>query len=310
MHLDKIMNFIPTENLIGKEAFAPLSQLVDWGLIASGIPSAWDFTQGEGVNIAVVDIGVCNHIDLSDNVIARYDTTGEGIDHGGDHATHVAGIIAANANDIGCVGIAPKSKIISIKVLNSNGAGSLKQIIDGLKICEQLDVQIINLSLGIVSKPPQELEDQIKRLYSQGKFIIAAAGNNAGKVNYPAAYNEVIAVAANDKDSHLAKFASHGSEVDALAPGVDIYSTVCQDNYKIMSGSSMAAPFFSGVCALILSYAKAHPEELPINNFEDLLKILDVLCNPDPLVPYAGKLGDTGFGLPSFANNLPWRINV
>jgi subtilisin family serine protease len=306
--LNRKMRFIPQKELETSEVIAALDEVIDWGLLATGIPDIWQDTQGENINVAILDTGIADHIDLEDAIIAKYDTTGN--DAPGLHGSHVAGIVAARKNDMGIIGVAPQSKLFSIKVLNQNGIGTIASIIKGLEICTSLDCHIINMSLGVPKKPSDDLHNIIKKLYSQGKFIIAAAGNNAGAVNYPAAYPEVIAVAAMDPSLTLAKFASRGPQVSALAPGVDIYSTSLNNEYRKMSGSSQAAPFFSGICALLLSYARKYPEKLQITTFEDMLKILDDLCNPQGQTNYAGKLQDVGYGIPHFANNLPWRNNV
>jgi subtilisin family serine protease len=310
MPLNEKHQLIPPEDLKSYGAVSALDEIIDWGLLISDIPSVWTETKGENIKIAVLDTGVFNHIDFGDALIERYDTTGEGIDPPASHATHVTGAIAARKNNMGIIGVAPECKIYSIKVLNAHGVGTIKNIIQGLELCRDLDCQIINMSLGLVEKPPDNLHNIIKKLYSQGKFIIAAAGNNSGAVNYPAIYQEVIAVAPIDKNNKLASFASRGPQVAAVAPGVDVYSTILNNEYGKMSGSSQAAPFFSGVCALLLSYAQKHPDQLVIKSLNDMLRTLDELCDPDGSTHYSGKLSDVGFGVPHFAKNMPWRSHV
>jgi len=306
----KVIQFIPDEDLVATDAVSSLSETIDWGLILTDIPAMWAQTKGENIKVAIVDTGVDDHIDLEGQILAKYDATGSGMEDSTGHATHVAGTVCALENDMGIIGVAPGSKIYSVKVLGPGGNGTFLQIIEGLKICETLDCDIINLSLGITQRPPEALYTQIKKLVAQGKYIVAAAGNNAGAVNYPAAYPEVIAVAAIDKNKKLAKFSSRGAEVHASAPGVDIYSTSKNNEYRKMSGTSQAAPFFSGICALLLSYARAHPENLKIDSFSDLLKVLDGLCDPDGETHFSGALNDVGFGVPHFANNMPWKKDV
>jgi subtilisin family serine protease len=309
MRRNKDYQMIPPEQVeVKEEPVVSLSETIDWGLVDADIPSVWKDTKGDGITIAVLDTGVCVHDDLKDNLIARYDKTGEGIDRGGSHATHVAGIIAASDNGTGVVGVAPNAKIISIKVLKSNGTGSIKNVVDGLKMCETLDCDIVNLSLGMPRKGPQEMHEVIKRLRSQGKIVVAAAGNNKKKVNFPARWDECIAVAAMDKNDKLAKFASKGPEVDIIAPGVDVYSTVCGNKYQTMDGSSMSTPFFSGIIALILSLSRSNDTEIrsmfKIDKYEDLLDIIDKLTDPERNFEtrFAGKSGDTGYGFPDFEN--------
>ena len=305
--MHKMRRFIPVEDLEAKEQVIGFSETIDWGLALTDVESAWKSTKGQGIKIAVVDTGISDHVDLAGKIIAKYDATGEGVEPSTEHGTHVAGIITANEDDNGIVGVAPQSQVYSVKVLASGGMGTFDYILKGLQICETLDCNIINMSLGVASDPPAEIHNQIQKLYHQNKIIIAAAGNDAGAVNYPAAYPEVIAVGAIDKTKTLAKFASRGPEIKAVAPGVDILSTYGTNEYRTMSGTSMAAPFFSGICALLLSFSKNNPDKLKIDTFDDLLRILDILCDPEVDHPYAGVLSNVGFGIPHFANNMPWK---
>jgi subtilisin family serine protease len=142
---------------------------------------------------------------------------------------------------------------------------------------------------------------------AKGIIIVAAAGNDGKAVNYPAKYDNVIAVAALSKDGKMARFSSHGGEVDAVAPGADIYSTYKDNQYAVLSGTSQASPFVAGLCALLLAYARNTPGSQPINNVQDMLRCLDDLCDPSGRLNSPGRDGDWGFGIPSFANYMPWR---
>lgn len=146
-------------------------------------------------------------------------------DKASGHGTHVAGIIAGSDNDFGVVGVAPKCKVIPIKVLNDDGSGSFETIAAGLKKAIELNVDIINMSLGASVEPPKFIHDLILEAVSKGIVVVAAAGNDSKNVNYPARYDEVIAVAALDAGGKLATFTSKDETVDIVAPGVDIYST-------------------------------------------------------------------------------------
>jgi len=221
--------------------------------------------------------------------------------------THVSGIIAALENNIGITGIAPKCKLITIKILDNRGIGSFSNMAKGLELCKGLNVDIINMSLGTPTEPPIEIHNIIKQLTDKGIIIIAAGGNNPNEpVNYPAAYNEVIAVAPIDENKNVAGFASVGPKIALAAPGVDIYSLYLNNGYKTMSGSSQAAPFFSGICALILAYDRKS-KNLSIKSYQDILKILDTLCDEKTSDHLSGRLKGCNFGIPNFSNYMPWK---
>lgn len=216
--------------------------------------------------------------------------------------THCAGIIAALQNGTGVVGVAPKAKILPIKVLDDQGQGTYQSIIDGINLAVERKVDIISMSLGC-PRPHQGLQDAIRRAYEAGVILIAAAGNSHGEVEYPAAYPEVIAVSAVDKHGKIADFSCRGDAVDAAAPGVDVYSTYLNNQYALLSGTSQAAPYIAGVCALMLSYAKNNEEAEQIKNSQDMLKVLSEVCDHNSVV--AKK--EYGFGIPKFANYMPWE---
>jgi subtilisin family serine protease len=215
--------------------------------------------------------------------------------------THCAGIIAAANNDFGVVGIAPKAKILPVKVLGNGGNGSYDNIIAGINAAVDCNVDIISMSLGASSAPP-ELYTAIKRAADAGVILIAAAGNDAGAVNYPARFEEVIAVAALDARGNMAHFSSHGPEVDAIAPGVDIYSTYKDNGYAKLNGTSQACPFIAGVCALMLAWTRKNPSLKPICDYKDMLQRLDDVSSLESQNITIGRTGDWGFGVPKYAN--------
>jgi subtilisin len=310
--MDKIQ-FIPEEDLkVVSVPFQSLSQTQNWGLAAAMVSDAWKLTKGEGVKIAILDTGICNHVDLEgqwkEAINCSNDDSWE--DKGSGHGTHVAGIIAATDNDFGVVGIAPNCEIIPIKVLDNDGSGSYEAIINGIKKAMELDVDIINMSLGSPTEPPQHLHDLIRQATEKGIIIIAAAGNDSDKVNFPARYDEVIAVAALDKDGKMARFSSRGNQVDSVAPGVDMYSTFLNNEYCKMSGTSQAAPFIAGICALIISLIKKQNEVHQIENYIDMLVALDNVSEFGSYLQTGSIVeGDQinwGFGVPKFCN-VDWN---
>jgi subtilisin family serine protease len=235
------------------------TDFIDWGLKAVGAEVAWQKTKGKGIKVAVLDTGVdADHRDLSQNMKAHVDFTGSryGSEDVQGHGTHCSGIIGGNENGVGMIGVAPEVELYAAKVLGDNGTGSFDSIIKGLKWAIEQKVDVISMSLGTSQRPPQVLHDLIKEAVKQGIFIVAATGNENGKVCYPAAYDEVIAVSAIDQKLERAKFSNFGIENEIAAPGVDIVSTYKNNVYARLSGTSMATPLVAGAVALIIARYK------------------------------------------------------
>ena len=115
---------------------------------------------------------------------------------------------------------------------------------------------IINMSLG-GSGYTGLFQEKITAAYEQGIAVICAAGNDStNSPHYPAAYNNVIGVAAIDKDNYIASFSNYGSYVRYSMPGVEIYSTYKNESYAWMDGTSQATPIVSGIAAVLLSSGK------------------------------------------------------
>lgn len=230
------------------------SSQYQWQHVAVGSPYAWQqgYT-GSGVKVAVIDSGVSPHDDLVIRDSSDKSESGSTED-GFGHGTHVAGIISAEAgNNLGGAGIAPDSELYNIRVLMSNGAGSDDMIWHGLVQALEWDVDIINMSLG---GPGYNglLQDKINEAYEKGIAVFAAAGNDGVScINYPACFDNVICVAASDTNSVRAEFSTFGSWVDLTAPGVNIWSTYNNNDYKMESGTSMACPVAAGEAAVLLS---------------------------------------------------------
>ena len=230
-----------------------------WGWFRIGADRAYESgVSGSGVVVAVLDSGVnASHPDLSGNIIDGWnyvDNNKDVTDEDG-HGTKVAGIIAAMANNsVGIAGVASSVSIMPLKVLSTTG-GSWIDLDKAILRAAHSGVRIISLSLGgEYSRPSMALEAAINHAYQDGCLIVAAAGNdNNSELFYPAACENVIAVAAIDQTSIKAAFSNYGEYVDFCAPGVDILTTSKEGNYVYASGTSFAAPFVTGVIALIVS---------------------------------------------------------
>ncbi|MGB9661101.1 MAG: S8 family peptidase [Moorellaceae bacterium] len=232
-------------------------QTLPWGVERIGAPAAWPRTTGAGVKVAVLDTGVdAGHPDLKANLVERVNLKFPGWTAGDNngHGTHVAGIIAAADNTFGVVGVAPQVQIYAVKIFDYRGRGFISDIISGLEWACKNKMQIVNMSFG-TKQPSIALQKAVEACLQAGILLVAAAGNEGdkeGEVLYPARYPGVLAVTATTREDKLAGFSSRGPEVSVAAPGAEVLSTYPGGQYRVMSGTSMAAPHVSGVLALIL----------------------------------------------------------
>lgn len=265
-----------------------------WALGVIGVDQAWAVTKGAGVTIAVIDSGSGPHPDLDANLDA-----GRNLFMGADevgapdvdtvgHGTHVAGIIAAVANNgVGVAGIAPESRILPIRVLGPDGRGRSGDVVTAVRLAADVGARVINLSLGGDQESPA-LTEAIRYANDKGALVIAAAGNDgpAAAPKWPAASDLTIAVAFTDQQNVPSSRSQSGEYIDIAAPGVAILSTATGD-YTYSSGSSMAAGFVSGAAALLFAaqptLTNAQVRDLLLRTATDI-----AAPGPDPL---------TGFGL-------------
>ena len=240
-----------------KTSYKPLDQnyAKQWYSQKIHMPSAWNMTFGSSdIKVAVIDAGLqVTHPDLKGKITKPYNAvTGGTSIPSSVHGTHVAGIIAASKNKIGIMGIAPNVKIIPVNVFQGEVA-DIYTVANGIDYAVKAGADIINLSLT-TEDYTAILDDSIQSAVKQGVVVVAAVGNDqTSRPQYPAAYENVIAVSATTKGDKRADFSNYGSYINLCAPGVDIYSTAPKSTYLLESGTSMATPIVSGVSALILS---------------------------------------------------------
>lgn len=229
----------------------------EWGLSRIQAASAWDVTTGSAaISIAIVDSGIdVTHPDLSSKVISsvNFSTSATSSDVYG-HGTHVAGTAAAATNNAtGVAGVGYNTSLQNVKVLGDDGTGAWSAVAQGITWATDHGAKVINLSLGGTTAS-STVESAVNYAWNNGVVVVAAAGNNGSSAAfYPAYYANVIAVAATDSNDLLASYSDYGSWVDIAAPGSSIYSTMKNNTYGYMSGTSMATPHVAGVASLVLA---------------------------------------------------------
>jgi subtilisin family serine protease len=272
-----------------------------WGLEAIKAPQAWRVSRGRGVIVAVVDTGAdFRHPDLRGRLVRR---PGSNIlantaarcpfqpalagarssravaqdDNG--HGTHVSGIVAAaTGNRIGVAGVAPRARVLPVKVLDRAGSGEDRDVARGICFAVKHGAKVINLSLGndpvssiVVQGSGSDTNRAVTYAYSHGAAVIIAAGNDAFPAcDFPASNAKALCVGAVDRRGVKAAYSNFGLSIGVVAPGgpgslacndEDVWSTMLpaakqscgRDGYEPLAGTSMATPHVSGVAALVVS---------------------------------------------------------
>ena len=231
-------------------------------------------TQGSSDTvIAVIDAGIdASHTDLADRLWTNPDLTAIDV-HGWNfiannndlsdstgHGTQVAGIIAANANNLGGVGLCPNCRLMILKVLRPDGTANYSDIAAAIGYAATKRADVINLSLG-GNSDSAALRSAVTAAAATSVMIAGAGNGGTNTPFFPAAYNEhVLAVAATGQTDVKTADSNDGSWIDVAAPGEGIYTTYSGGGYGTSSGTSMGAPFVSGLAGLLLS---AHPDWSP-----------------------------------------------
>ena len=321
----------------------PLDELSNsWGVdrIDAEVVRAQGYS-GAGIRVGVIDTGIdFSHDQLAARCVGVRDFNAEpdvdltcGTNHDGyGHGSHVSGIIAADADGNGVVGVAPGVSLYDLKVCNSSGVCPTSDIIAALQYARDPDgdvntddhLDVVNISLGSRFSSSAE-EAAVNAAYDAGVFVVAAAGNSgncggkSSSVEFPGAYAKSFAVGAVDRNDLRPCFSSTGPALDIAAPGVAVLSTVptgsctlCDPSgYRLGSGTSMATPHVTGTVALMKQKTSGVLNEAVRNA---LVATADDLGDPGFDVRYGNGLvdaeqavlgTDNGNDLPSSANSAP-----
>ncbi|MGH2773606.1 MAG: S8 family serine peptidase [Actinomycetota bacterium] len=257
-----------------------------WALEKIRGEQAWSASRGDSSVVAVVDTGVdFGHPDLAGKQAASFDCFQKNpcIAASGDangHGTAVAGIIGAANNTEGIAPVAPGARIMSVKVLNENGAGSIDDVARGIETAADNGAGVINLSLaGSPGEPivlldllqlclgpctptaeKQRFQAAVNYAAARGSLIVAAAGNDNGLDSFYSEIENVLVVGATTREDAVAPYSSSGAEI--FAPG-GAFGGPCGDHveacvlttvpggYAAFQGTSFAAPHVSGIAALL-----------------------------------------------------------
>jgi subtilisin family serine protease len=230
-----------------------------WGLAAADVPLAEP--PSNGVGLCVLDSGVQHdHPDLAANVWTSSNGThgwnaidgSANADDDAGHGTHMAGIAAAvRGNGIGIEGVSNAS-IMSVKVLDSTGHGTVGDLAAGMAWCADHGARVALMALS-VDGAPTTITRAIDYLAAHDVVMVASAGNGGptSGVAFPASDPRVIAVAATDAHDQPATFSAQGAQVALAAPGVSITSTFVNSTYASGSGTSEASAWVAGAAALV-----------------------------------------------------------
>lgn len=224
------------------------------------------FPPGGGVPVGIVDTGIDQgHEDLAGKVTACAGAVNGRIQEGAcaddnDHGTHVAGTIAASANNrVGVLGVAFNSPLIVCKALDADGSGKLADVAGCIAWAHERGAKVISMSLG--GPASLTIRTAVRTAWARGgahgSVIVGAAGNDGSTAtDFPAGYPEVVSVAAVDDAGRHASFSNSNADVEIAAPGVRVLSTHRGGGYVRFSGTSMATPHVAGAAALLWG---AHP---------------------------------------------------
>lgn len=226
----------------------------EWNLQAINAGNIADDTLvSQKVKVAVLDSGVdfVAGLDLAEtvNLVEEEDYISVWYQDLTGHGTSIASVISGNGENV-VRGVNPGVELYSVKVLDKNNTSPVSRIIEGIYWCIEQEINIINMSFG-TSTYSLALKKAVEDAYEANILMIGAAGNHAGDVEYPAAFDEVMAVAATDTESEISSFSNMGEELDIAAPGEKIRVLGYFGLNGVTHGTSIAVPQVAGVASLL-----------------------------------------------------------
>jgi type VII secretion-associated serine protease mycosin len=295
-----------------------------WVLAMLSVPTAWQQTQGQGVTVAVIDSGVYGSVsDLSGTVRQGPDLTGVSTTSAnpnwGVHGTWMASLIAGHGHgpggDDGVIGIAPRARILSIRVIPDRAdphyrryahepeAVIQQSLASGIDDAVKSGAKVISMSIGY-SAPNAAVRQALQHAYDHGVVVVASAGNSGAPSgtsdrtqspeSFPADYPGVISVGAVDSGGQVASFSSDNLSVQVAAPGVSVPAQGRDGQYWWVSGTSPACALVAGVAALIKSKYPDLPPDL----------VARALTSTTTDRPAGGYDSQVGFGIVNAAAAL------
>ena len=239
---------------------------------------------GNDVKIGVIDSGVYNHVDLEGNILQGYNYL-DGNKNTNDtngHGTFVSGLIAAQCDGVGVVGIAHRAKIVPLKCFGTGMTTTLNIILDAIYgAVDDFGCEIINMSFGMAVNS-SFLSDAVRYAISKNAIMVAAVGNEGtDEIFYPAGYENVIGVGSVNFDKGVSIFSQRNSSVFVTAPGNSVIGLGINGGYRVDSGTSFSSPLVSGMIAI----AKCVDDSIDISKIKDML------------IETSEDLGDEGYDI-------------
>lgn len=283
-----------------------------WGHEMMNVEQAWKVSKGEGVVIGVLDSGVdYTHPDLNRSILQFYNVANGSYDNATDtdgHGTHVAGTIVANGK---MQGIAPKAKIVSVKITNASGTTTAPIQTAGFDYLidwrgpDGEKVDVINMSF--TTQATESLRAAIERAVKAGIHVVISSGNtgdnwyNTMEYNWGTFLYGVSTAGRGHKNGHVVTKTNNNSQIDVITASDDVISCAPGGKYQVMSGSSMSAPHLAGAIALIKSAFRKNGIELSFKETEEIIKKCFIQPVPNNLAYRTNTY--YGYGILDFAQN-------